>query len=308
MKKMFYDNLIKGIANVELSPKTVFEIAVASACVLGKGNPSSLKILVGKDTRISGDMIEGAITSAFCSLGVQVHIAGIMPTPALSYLVKKYGMDAGVVITATDAPIEYNGIKLLNADGNYIDTATEHEIEEFLNSNKTYGNLPVGANLGKVSRNDMGVRDYVDYIKDNTKGDFSGYKMAVDCGNGAAYQCAKLFFRELDANVTIINNRPNGINISADCGFNNTEALKKYVVENNCDFGFAYDGDAEFVCVIDENGNDVNSNAVLDLCVDYIKKYNCSITDEMIKKDAVMLSAQFVCALRQKGIKASELL
>ena len=307
MKRLFYDNLIKGIANVELTPKSVFEIAVASACVIGRGNPSGLKILVGKDTRISGDMIEAAVTSALCSLGANVHIAGIMPTPALSYLVKKYGMDAGIIITATDEPIEYNGIKFLNADGRYIDSATEHEIEEFLNSNKTFDTLPVGAYLGKVSRNDMGVRDYVDYIKDNTKDDFCGYKMAIDCGNGAAYQCAKLLFRELDANVTIINNRPNGINISADCGFNNTEALKKYVIENNCDFGIAYDGDAEFVCVIDENGNDVNGEAVLALCTEYTKQNNPSITEQMLKKDAVMLSAQFVCALKQKGIKVSGL-
>ncbi len=308
MKKIFVNNLIKGIANVELTPQFVFEAGRAAAYVIGKQTAQNPKILIGKDTRISGDMIEAALTAAFCSLGVQVHIVGVMPTAAVSYLVKKYNMDAGVVITAADDPVEYNGIKFLNSNGNEISAEMENEIEQYIFGNKKIDICPQGADLGKVSRHDMGVRDYVDHIKDHTDGDFCGFKIAVDCGNGTAYQCAKLFFRELDANVTIINNRPNGVNINSDCGLNNTSALREYIIQNNCDFGFAYDGEAVCLGVLDKKGIMVDGCKVFDFCMNYVKQQNTGIDAQLLKNDALMLSAQFVCALKKSGKSVSDLL
>ncbi len=307
MKELFVNNLIKGVANKDLTPEFIFNVGKSVGYVISKHIDKTPKILIGKDTRISGDMIEAALTAAFCSLGITTHIVGIMPTAAVSYLVKKYNMDAGVVITATDDPAEYNAIRFLNADGRTISADLQAEAEDYIRGNLKIDILPQGTELGKVSRHDMGVRDYVDYIKDNVEGDFGGYKIAVDCGNGAAYQCAKLLFRELDANITIINNRPNGTNINSDCGVNNPNALIKYVTENNCDFGIAYDGDATILGVIDENGNIIDNDRVLDFCVDYVNEINSNLDVSYLKKDAVMLSAQFVCAVKKSGRKVSNI-
>ena len=243
MGRLFGTDGVRGVANKELTAELAFKLGQAGALVLTKHSDSTPKILVGKDTRISGDMLEAGLIAGFCSVGAEVVCVGTIPTPADAYLVRKYKMDAGVVISASHNSMEYNGIKFFNKDGYKLSDDIENEIEEYILDGKPLGELPVGAGVGKVSRIDTGKRDYVDFVKSTVKGDFSNLKIAVDCANGASYECAKLVFKELGADVVLINNVPNGVNINDKCGSTHMEGLAKFVASHGCDLGLALDGD-----------------------------------------------------------------
>ena len=230
MGRLFGTDGVRGIANKELTAELAFKLGQAGALVLTKHCEGAPKILVGKDTRISGDMLEAGLIAGFCSVGAQVVCVGTIPTPAVAFLVRKYKMDAGVVISASHNSMEYNGIKFFNKDGYKLSDEIENEIEEYILDGKELGELPEGAGVGRVSRIDTGKRDYVDYIKSTVTGDFSNLKIAIDCANGASYECAKLAFKELGADVILINNVPNGININDNCGSTKPTSLQKKVM------------------------------------------------------------------------------
>lgn len=266
MGRLFGTDGVRGVANKELTADLAFKLGQAGALVLTKHSDSTPKILVGKDTRISGDMLEAGLIAGFCSVGAEVVCVGTIPTPAVAYLVRKYKMDAGVVISASHNSMEYNGIKFFNKDGYKLSDDIENEIEEYILDGKPLGELPVGAGVGKVSRIDTGKRDYVDFVKSTVKGDFSNLKIAVDCANGASYECAKLVFKELGADVVLINNVPNGVNINDKCGSTHMEGLAKFVASHGCDLGLALDGDADRLLATDENGNMVDGDKIMILC------------------------------------------
>lgn len=271
MGRLFGTDGVRGIANKELTAELAFELGRAGALVLTKHATDKPKILVGRDTRISGDMLEAGLTAGFCSVGAQVISIGVIPTPAIAYLTRKYKADAGVVISASHNSMEYNGIKFFSKDGYKLSDDIENEIEEYILDGKSIGELPVGAGVGKVTRVDTGRRDYVDFVKSTVDTSFAGLKIAIDCANGASSGCAKLAFKELGAEAVLINNVPNGININDNCGSTHMEGLQKFVVEQKCDFGLALDGDADRLLAVDENGEIIDGDKIMILCAKYLK-------------------------------------
>ena len=300
MGRLFGTDGVRGIANKELTAELAFKLGQAGALVLTKHCEGAPKILVGKDTRISGDMLEAGLIAGFCSVGAQVVCVGTIPTPAVAFLVRKYKMDAGVVISASHNSMEYNGIKFFNKDGYKLSDEIENEIEEYILDGKELGELPEGAGVGRVSRIDTGKRDYVDYIKSTVTGDFSNLKIAIDCANGASYECAKLAFKELGADVILINNVPNGININDNCGSTHMEGLSEFVVKQGCDFGLALDGDADRLLAVDQNGNLVDGDKIMIVCGMALREKGMLKNNTIV--GTVMSNLGFFKALDELGI------
>ena len=300
MGRLFGTDGVRGIANKELTAELAFKLGQAGALVLTKHCDGAPKILVGKDTRISGDMLEAGLIAGFCSVGAQVVCVGTIPTPAVAFLVRKYKMDAGVVISASHNSMEYNGIKFFNKDGYKLSDEIENEIEEYILDGKELGELPEGAGVGRVSRIDTGKRDYVDYIKSTVTGDFSNLKIAIDCANGASYECAKLAFKELGADVILINNVPNGININDNCGSTHMEGLAEFVVKQGCDFGLALDGDADRLLAVDQNGNLVDGDKIMIVCGMALREKGMLKNNTIV--GTVMSNLGFCKALDELGI------
>lgn len=301
MGRLFGTDGVRGIANKELTAELAFKLGQAGALVLTKATSNKHpKILVGKDTRISGDMLECALAAGFCSVGAQAICVGVIPTPAIAYLTRKYKMDAGVVISASHNSVEYNGIKFFSNDGYKLSDELEEEIEEYILDGKEIGELPVGCDLGKRIYRETAIRDYVDFVKSTAKFKYDGLKIALDCANGASFECAKLVFKELGADVVLINNVPDGTNINENCGSTHIEGLQKFVVENGCDMGFAFDGDADRVLSVDENGDLVDGDKALVICASEMKK-NGKLKNNTVVA-TVMSNLGFFKALDKKGI------
>lgn len=300
MGRLFGTDGVRGIANKELTAELAFRLGQAGALVLTKHSEGAPKILVGKDTRISGDMLEAGLIAGFCSVGAQVVCVGTIPTPAVAHLVRNYKMDAGVVISASHNSMEYNGIKFFNKDGYKLSDEIENEIEEYILDGKALGDLPEGEGVGRVSRIDTGKRDYVDYIKSTVTGDFSNLKIAIDCANGASYECAKLVFKELGADVILINNVPNGININDNCGSTHMEGLSEFVVKQGCDFGLALDGDADRLLAVDEKGNLVDGDKIMIVCGMALREKGMLKNNTIV--GTVMSNLGFFKALDELGI------
>lgn len=300
MGRLFGTDGVRGIANKELTAELAFKLGQAGALVLTKHCSDFPKILVGKDTRISGDMLEAGLIAGFCSVGAQVVCVGTIPTPAIAYLTRKYKMDAGVVISASHNTMEYNGIKFFNNLGYKLSDEIENEIEEYILDEKPIGELPVGEGVGRVSRIDTGKRDYVDFIKSTVDKKFGGLKIAIDCANGASYECAKLVFKELDADVTLINNVPNGVNINNNCGSTHLEGLQRFVVDHKCDLGLAFDGDADRLLAVDEKGNVIDGDKIMILCGVMLKNEGRLKNNTIVS--TVMSNLGFFKTLDKEGI------
>lgn len=268
MGKLFGTDGIRGIANKDLTPELAFKIGRAGAYVLSKGNKG--KILVGKDTRISGDMLEAAIAAGICSIGLDVVSLGVVPTPAVAYLTKKYNALAGVVISASHNPVEYNGIKFFNEDGFKLSDEIEDEIERYILSEEEIPLRPVKGEVGRVVVESNAYRDYIDHLKNTINKDFSGLKIAVDCGNGAVFKIAPELLKELGADVVVINDKPNGVNINVDCGSTNPSMVQSLVLESKADIGLSFDGDADRLIAADEKGNIIDGDHILAICGTYL--------------------------------------
>ena len=300
MGRLFGTDGVRGIANQELTASLAFKLGQAGAKVLTKNCDGVPKILVGKDTRISGDMLEACLVAGFCSMGAQAYCVGVLPTPAIAYLTRKYKMDAGVVISASHNPMEYNGIKFFSSEGYKLSDELENEIEEYILNGKELGTLPVGSEVGKSHIIDTGIDDYVNFIAETVDGDFSGMKIALDCANGAAYKCAEKLFEKLGAHTVLINNTPDGCNINDNCGSTHMEKLSEFVAQNGFDIGFAFDGDADRLLAVDENGEFVDGDKIMVICALELKKKG------MLKKNTVVATVMsnlgFFNALRDNGI------
>lgn len=230
------------------------------------------KILVGMDTRISGDMLEAALTAGICSVGAHAVLAGIVPTPAVAYLVRKYKLDAGIVISASHNPVEYNGIKFFNSEGYKLRDELENMIEEIVLSDRDDLPKPTGEFIGTKSVAEEALDDYIDFLTASGKVKFNGIKVAIDCANGASYKAAPIALLNLGADLCIIHNEPNGNNINLNCGSTHIDSLKKLVVENGADIGFAFDGDADRCLAVDENGELIDGDKILAICGLYLKE------------------------------------
>lgn len=273
MGRMFGTDGVRGIANKDLTSQMAYNLGRAGAYVLTEGAHKP-KILVGKDTRISGDMLESALVAGILSVGAEAITLGVIPTPAVAHLTRKYGADAGVMISASHNPVEYNGIKFFDNKGYKLPDELEDEIQRVIESGFEGVPSPIGGDIGKAQVEVGALDDYIDFAKETIAVNLRGLKVALDCANGAVYKAAVRTFRELGAEVYIINDNPDGTNINEKCGSTHPEELMDYVVRKGCDVGFAFDGDADRCLAVDEKGNLVNGDFILALCGKHLKEIN----------------------------------
>lgn len=266
MARLFGTDGVRGVANTELTGELAFRLGRAGAYVLTKETKHAPRILVAMDTRISGDMLESALVSGICSVGAHAVVAGVIPTPAVAYLVRKYRLDAGVMISASHNPVEYNGIKFFNNQGYKLSDALEDEIENIIMSHPEILPSPTGIGLGTKEYAEDALDDYIAFLTRTTTEKFDGIKVALDCANGAAYKAAPIAMLDLGASLCIIHNEPDGTNINDKCGSTHMDDLKEMVVQNGADIGFAFDGDADRCLAVDEKGNLIDGDKILAIC------------------------------------------
>lgn len=272
MARLFGTDGVRGIANTELSGELAYQLGRAGAFVLTKEKRHTPKILVGLDTRISGDMLEAALTAGICSVGAHAVLVGVIPTPGVAYLLRNYNLDAGVMISASHNPVEYNGIKFFDGNGYKLRDEWEDEIEQIVTGGKGELPTPTGVKIGTHSQKETALQDYVDFLVKSIPTDLKGVKIALDCANGSAYRAAPLAFARLGAQVYVIHNEPDGTNINHDCGSTHIEALQRYVKEVEADIGLAFDGDADRCLAVDEKGNLIDGDKILSICGTAMKK------------------------------------
>ena len=248
------------------------QIGRAAAMVLSDGKCKRPRVLIGADTRISSEMLCSAISAGLCSVGADVLVLGVLPTPAVAFLVQKYGYDAGIMISASHNPCEYNGIKIFKSDGYKLPDELEEKIEEIILDGTVVPDVKTGGGVGRIRHADMPRFDYIEHLLSTVNGGFSGLKIALDCANGSASLTAPELFTELGADFEILSAVPNGVNINRDCGSTHLEPLQKFVADNGCQVGFAFDGDADRLMAVDENGRVVDGDKIVAICASYLKK------------------------------------
>lgn len=272
MGKFFGTDGVRGVANVELTPSLAFKLGRAGAHVLTKHTNHTAKIIVGMDTRISGDMLEAALIAGICSVGAHAVSLGIVPTPAVAYLVRKYGADAGVVISASHNPVQDNGIKFFNSQGFKLRDEIEEEIESYMTDKWDELPTPYGDKVGCKQVSDEAIDDYVDFLVSTTDVKFDGMKIAIDCANGATYKAAPMALEALGADVYAIHREPDGTNINLDCGSTHLESLIEYVKANDVELGIAFDGDGDRCLAVDGEGNVIDGDVIMAICGNYMKQ------------------------------------
>jgi len=297
LTRLFGTDGVRGIANQDLSPELAFKLGQAGAMILASDGTKG-SIVVGKDTRISGDLLESALISGICSAGVDAYRVGVMPTPAIAYLTRNLGASAGVVISASHNPAEYNGIKFFNSEGFKLSDALEDKIE--ILTKEEVRNRPSGGNVGTV----VDVKDaderYCDHAVGTIGGDLSGFNIALDCANGAAYKVAPAIFRELGASVLEFGVEPNGININDNCGSTYPQYVQEIARTHDVDLGLAFDGDADRVIAVDENGEEVDGDFIMAICATYLKSISCLPHNSLVT--TVMTNMGFDLAMEKNGI------
>ena len=269
MKKLFGTDGVRGVANTGLPPELAFRLGRAGAYVLTNNTTGAVKVLVAKDGRRSGDMLEAALIAGLCSIGAEVYSCGIMPTPAVAYLVQKHKFDAGVMITASHNPVEDNGIKFFDSRGFKLPDQLEEEIETLVYAIEKNDDLPrpTGSDVGVAKTWSNALDDYADFIVSTVPGlNLDGIKLAIDCANGATSAVAPVIFEKLGAQVHTLCNKPDGSNINADCGSTHMGSLKDFVTANKMDLGLAFDGDGDRMLAVDQNGSEVDGDLLLAIC------------------------------------------
>jgi len=301
MGKLFGTDGVRGVANSELTIDLAYKLGQAGAYVLTKENKHKPTILIGRDTRISGEMLTAAMIAGICSVGADAISIGIVPTPAVAYLTREYEADAGVVISASHNPVEYNGIKFFNSKGYKLSDELEDEIEEILENACQDIEFPTGTNIGRVTYRTESIYDYIRYAKRQIKHRFDGLKVVIDCANGAASVSAPEALRQLGAEVVIIHNEPDGTNINKACGSTHMDDLKAYVIQVGANIGFAYDGDADRCLAVDEHGQMVDGDQLMAICGNYMKEKGTLKQDTIV--GTVMSNLGFTLMGKEQGIQ-----
>lgn len=271
MGRLFGTDGARGVANSEITCELAMQIGRAAAMVLTENLEHRPKVMIGMDTRASGEMLESAIAAGLCSVGADVLLLGVLPTPAVAFLVKEYGYDAGVMISASHNPCEYNGIKIFQSTGYKLPDALENEIEAIILDEVKTPPVMIGGDVGRVTRAEHAVEDYIQHLLSTTDTRCDGMKIAIDCANGSASVTARTVFESLGAQCIVIHDKPDGVNINRDCGSTHMESLQKCVLENNCDLGFAFDGDADRMLAVDDTGNVVDGDKAIAICAKYMQ-------------------------------------
>lgn len=302
MGRLFGTDGARGIANSELTCELAMQIGRAAAMVLIGEHKKRPRVMIGMDTRISSNMLCSAITAGLCSVGADVMQLGVLPTPAVAFLVQKYKYDAAVMITASHNPCEYNGIKIFQADGYKLPDELEEKIEAIILDGAAVPPVKIGADVGRIRSSEMPAFDYVRHLISTVDVDFSGYRVALDCANGAASVTAPDLFTELGVDCHMKSSIPNGININRDCGSTHLDGLRRYVLEYKCDVGFAFDGDADRMLAVDENGEVVDGDKIIAICAKDMKERGKLDADTAVV--TVMSNMGFFEFCKNNGIKA----
>ena len=277
MRKYFGTDGIRRIANTDLTPELVYKVAKAGAYVLSKHTNHAPTILIGRDTRLSGTLIESAMTAGFLSYGANVKLLGVIPTPAVAYLTKKLKADASVVISASHNTFEFNGIKYFSNKGMKIPDRLEEEIEEVMESGKLEELTAKNEKIGVSEIREDLIDEYVYFFRKNfdediEKNNREDFKVLIDTANGATYKVVEKVFTNLGIKYKIINNKPDGININKNCGSTHLEMLQEEVVKGEFNLGIAYDGDGDRCLAVDEKGNIIDGDKILAVISNYMKK------------------------------------
>ncbi|WP_069999871.1 phosphoglucosamine mutase [Cellulosilyticum sp. I15G10I2] len=265
MGKLFGTDGVRGVANTELTGKLAFQVGQAGAYVLTKETKKQPKIIVARDTRISGTMLEAALVAGICSVGAKAISIGVVPTPAVSYLTRELGADAGVMISASHNPLEFNGIKFFNSEGYKLRDELEDEIENLILTRSDNIPLPTGEEVGTWDMDHDVIGKYIDFVCSTIPGDLKGLKVLIDCANGAAFEVAPIALKRLGADVEVIHYKPNGVNINRLCGSTHMEDLQNQVVGRGMEVGIAFDGDADRCLAVDENGEMIDGDQILSI-------------------------------------------
>ena len=271
MARMFGTDGVRGVAGTELSIELATKLGQAGACVLTKEKSHQPTIIVGCDTRISGGMLANALMAGICSVGANAIYIGVAPTPAIAYLTRKHKVDAGVVISASHNPMEFNGIKFFNGEGYKLSDELEDEIEALIRNDMKDIDFPTGAGIGKIDYRFDIVDEYVEFEKETVPVDLSGLKIVIDCAEGASSYTSVKALKDLGADLIAIHTEPDGTNINADCGSTHMDELKARVVSEKADAGIAFDGDADRMLAVDENGKMVDGDEIMAICGNYLK-------------------------------------
>lgn len=267
MGRLFGTDGVRGVANTDITCELAMNIGRAVATVLSDGSRRRPVIVIGSDTRISSDMLSSALIAGICSVGADAIQLGVIPTPAVAYLIGKYKADAGIVISASHNTAEYNGIKVFGGDGFKLPDALEEKIEAIVLDEVASPSKKTGSGIGKLTyAQHTAPKDYISHIKSGVIYSLDGLKIAVDCANGAAAVTAEKLFSDLGAEVTVIADQPDGLNINEGCGSTHIENVARVVVENGLDCGVAFDGDADRCICVDEKGNVVDGDAIMAIC------------------------------------------
>lgn len=304
MARLFGTDGVRGEANVTLLPEMAYRLGRAATIYFGKESEEQPLIIIGRDTRISGEMFESALTAGICSAGGRAMLAGIIPTPAIAYLARKHKAKAGIVISASHNPFHDNGIKFFGGDGYKLPDSVEDELEAIVHQLETDDNYPrpTAEHIGHIEyRTDL-LNQYMEFVISTCKERFEGIKVVLDCANGAAYEAMPKILRHLGATVKVIHALPNGTNINDGCGSTHLESLQKAVLENGADFGIAHDGDADRCLCVDEKGQIIDGDHILVMCaMDMMKDgklpYNTVVT-------TVMANIGFHQAIKKAGGRA----
>ncbi len=301
MGRLFGTDGVRGVANSELTPELAFKLGKAGGHVLSKSKEAPL-FLIGKDTRLSGDMLEDALSAGITAVGGNVLKVGVLPTPAIAYLVRVYHADAGVVISASHNPFEYNGIKFFNGEGFKLDDDLEDDIEDILLRDIDVNSHITGEAIGRcVDADDDAEAKYAEFLESTIDADIRGVKLVLDCANGAAYRVAEKVYRDLGADVVVIGNRPNGVNINARCGSTHPEALQEAVVNEGALLGLAYDGDADRLIAVDEKGRIIDGDKLICICADMMKRRG-QLPDDLVTA-TVMSNIGFHKHMKEMGCR-----
>ena len=301
MRKLFGTDGIRGKAN-EYPMTSEIALSLGRAISIIFRNSRTQKILIGKDTRLSGYMLESALVSGICSMGGNAYLVGPLPTPGIAFLTSNMRVDAGVVISASHNPFEDNGIKIFSSDGFKLPDEIEEKIEKLILESDFYKYLPNNKDLGRAFRIDDAVGRYVVYLKTTFPKNYNlkGLKIVLDCANGATYKVAPEVFYELGAEIITIGTEPNGININDGCGSTDTKKLRATVIETGADLGIAFDGDGDRTILVNENGEEIDGDYIIGFCADYMNRKN------ILKNKGVVLTPMSNLGL-EKFLKKREI-
>lgn len=299
MGKLFGTDGVRGIANRDLTPELAYKLGRIGAYILKGDNDKRTKVVIGKDTRISGDLLESAMTAGFLSMGVDVISLGVIPTPAVAYLTRYLGADFGVVISASHNPAEYNGIKFFSGEGYKLADKVEEQIEEYILNDLDVDVRMEGSDVGILIYDEHSIVEYTDFLKTTVNLNFSGLKVAMDTGNGAAYKAAPKLLQDLGAEIFVVNDSPNGMNINKGCGSTNPEVVGELVRRTGAHIGISFDGDADRLIAVDENGEVVDGDHVMAICAANLKKHGKLKKDTVV--GTVMSNIGFEIAMKEYG-------